>query len=286
MADATKHLVQREITVEADADTVFGLIADVAGWSQVFSSVLHAETGPDPLPGTSTGELCRIWALIDGERLAWTSRRTLDWERRTVSFSRIEPIEPVAFAVGEWQVVAVDQRYSQVVLIQEFSTPAQDDDAAARWEQLVGRETDAQLSALRTAAQTGPGRAELQLTFSVSEFIDAPEAGVLDALGRSDRPDSSVRIGFPDRRTVVRKEYAVPPQVAAHTARWTVEEEGDGTRVVSWHTVTLDPVGVFGVHGSGATLADAREAVTRKLSTESTAQLGAVRAALEAGGPR
>lgn len=270
MNDTTAYATRHETAVEAGPGTVFGLIADAAGWPQVFAGTVHAEVSEE----SATGHLCRIWQLEgDGVR-TWESRRRLDWERRRVSFDLVDPTGPHPPTAGEWQVGETEEGWSTVVLRLRLALPAHDQEAGRRLRQSVDRRAGAGLAELRTAVQTGVARAGLQFTFSDSQFVDGTAEDVFGFLDRPDQwPESSVRIRFDDRLTIVHKELAPPSVIARQTGRWVVEREGSGARAIYWQTVTLDPVGVFRAFGAWATLEEARAGVRRTLGAAGTERL-------------
>ena len=62
-----RHTVH-ETLVDADPDTVYGLIADVAGWPHVFGPTVHV----DLLREDAGEQLLHIWALANDEVRDWT----------------------------------------------------------------------------------------------------------------------------------------------------------------------------------------------------------------------
>ncbi|GAA4849850.1 aromatase/cyclase [Kitasatospora terrestris] len=300
----TTHLTRHEITVPAAPERVFALIADADGWPNVFGPTVHAEVAEDD----GTEQLLRIWATANGEVRHWTSRRTLDRTARTVVFRQVVSSAPVASMGGEWLITPTADGGSHVVLLHDF-TAVDDDPQAVAWiEQAIDRNSAAELAALGRAAQPGPDGEELRFTFSDSLLVEGAAQDVFEFLDRADAwpqrlphvarldlveqdggvqhlemdtrsPDGSlhttvsVRVSFPERRTLVYKQIKVPPVMTGHTGRWVIEPEGTGVRATSWHTVTLDPEGVRTLLGEDATLAEAKQKVRHALGTNSSTTL-------------
>ncbi len=66
-----------------------------------------------------------------------------------------------------------------------------------------------------------------------------------------------------------------------HTGHWLLEEDADGVRATSQHTVTLNTANITAILGPDADLAEARELVRTALSTNSRATLGHAKAYAE-----
>lgn len=82
--------------VEAPADEVYGLVADVGRWPVIFEpSVLvrHLHRGDDE-------ERFRLWATVNGQVTDWTSRRTLDAAGRRITFEQERSRAPIASMGG------------------------------------------------------------------------------------------------------------------------------------------------------------------------------------------
>jgi len=298
----TKH----DITVEAAADTVFGLVADVAGWPQVFGPTVHV----DLLRDEAGEQLLRIWALANGEVRDWTSRRTLDRAAGTIAFQQVVSSPPVASMGGKWIIepLGYGERCS-VTLTHDFEAIADDPDAVAFIQQAVDRNSNAELAALKNAAEQQAGPDQLRFTFSDGVSIRGPVSEIFGFINRADlwpqrlphvsrldltesvpgvqrmvmdtrSPDGSihttesVRLCFADRGEILYKQLRVPPVMSAHTGRWEFSAAADGlVEARSWHTVTLNPGGVQAALGAEATMQEAREKVRHALGTNSLTTL-------------
>jgi aromatase len=297
----TRH----ETVLGRPPEEVFELVADAGQWPQVFGPTVHAEVTDEGVEGGE--QLLRIWATANGEVRNWSSRRTLDRAARHIAFRQVVTSPPVAAMRGEWHIEATPHGGSRVVLTHEFSA-VDDDEQAADWiEQAVERNSTAELAALGRAVATGPGGESLRMSFSDSVQAGGSADDVFDFLARADQwpsrlphvarlelteddgvqrmemdtrtPDGqvhtsrSVRVLMPQRRTIVYKQTAPPPGLAAHTGRWVVEPHEDGVRITSWHTVTLDLDEARRLLGADLTIDVARQRVRRVLGANSTTTL-------------
>ncbi|MFP8887452.1 aromatase/cyclase [Streptomyces mangrovi] len=309
---ARTHVTEHAVVVDAPADTVYGLVADVSAWPQVFGPTIHVEV----LEEHADEQLLRIWATANDQVRSWTSHRILDSRARTVSFRQVASAHPVASMGGKWLVEPNDDGGSRVVLLHDYTAVDDDPAAVELIERAVDRNSRAELAALRNAAEQSGGAREdggLRFTFSDSVDIGGAAEDVFAFLDRADlwperlphvarigleeslsdgggstvqrmdmdtrSPDGSlhntmsVRVCFPDRSVIVYKQLRVPVVMSGHTGRWEIEPHGKGVRATSWHTVTLDPEGVRQLLGPEATLAEARAKVRQALGANSTTTL-------------
>ncbi|MFF0074185.1 aromatase/cyclase [Streptomyces sp. NPDC005494] len=296
----TTHHTEHTVTVAAPAGRVHDLIVDVGRWPETFPPTVHVEY----VERGATEEVIRIWATANGEVKSWTSRRRLDHDRLRVTFRQEVSQHPVAAMGGEWIVEALDDTRTRVRLLHDFRAVG-DDPGHVEWiERAIDRNSGAELDALRAAAERAEDPGGLTLTFEdtvevpgglkeVYAFVDEadrwPERlphvagtvleedvpGVQTLEMETLAPDGSthttrsVRICFPDER-IVYKQLRTPALMTAHTGRWLFEEDADGARVTSVHTVVLNEEAVPAVLGPDATVADARAFVRNALSRNST----------------
>ncbi|MCI0383421.1 aromatase/cyclase [Streptomyces sp. CNQ085] len=309
---ARTHVTEHTVVVDAPAATVYGLVADVSAWPQVFGPTIHVEV----LEEHADEQLLRIWATANDQVRSWTSHRILDSRARTVSFRQVASAHPVASMGGKWLVESNDDGGSRVVLLHDYTAVDDDPAAVELIERAVDRNSRAELAALRNAAeQSGDAEEDGGLRFTFSDSVDiggsaedvfafldradlwperlphvarigleeAPSDGGGSTVQRMDMdtrsPDGSlhntmsVRVCFPDRSVIVYKQLRVPVAMSGHTGRWEIEPHGKGVRATSWHTVTLDPEGVRQLLGPEATLAEARAKVRQALGANSTTTL-------------
>ncbi|MEU6605306.1 aromatase/cyclase [Streptomyces shenzhenensis] len=294
----TTHHTEHTITVAAPARRVFALIVDVGRWPETFPPTVHVEH----VERSGTEERIRIWATANGEVKAWTSRRELDHDRLRVSFRQEVSQPPVAAMGGEWIVEAIDDTRTRVRLLHDFRAVGDDPDNVEWIERAIDRNSGAELDALRIASErAGHG---LTLTFEdtveipgglkdayafvneaglwperlphvVGTVLEEDVAGVQTLEMETRAPDGSthttrsVRVCFPDER-IVYKQLLTPALMTVHIGRWLFEEDADGARITSVHTVVLSEEAVPAVLGPDATVAAARAFVRNALSRNST----------------
>ncbi|AZK96250.1 MULTISPECIES: aromatase/cyclase [Streptomyces] len=299
-----QHRAEHRITVEAPARAVFDLIADVDAWPRVFPPTVHV----DVLERTAGEERIRIWATANDSVKTWTSRRVLDPAGLRVSFRQEVSSPPVAAMGGEWIIEPQPDSTTLVRLTHDFRA-VDDDPEGVDWiTRAIDRNSDAELGALKRAAEQTPGGGgELSLHFDdVVEVAGDPaevyeflyDAGQwekrLPHVNRVELDEStpnlqllemdtltpngavhttkSVRVCFP-AGTIVYKQLRTPALMTVHNGRWRVEASPSGCTVTSTHTVVLNPDAVVPVLGEGATVQDARTFVRDALGRNSTATM-------------
>ncbi|WP_101258516.1 aromatase/cyclase [Streptomyces barkulensis] len=190
---ARTHVTEHAVVVDAPADTVYGLVADVSAWPQVFGPTIHVEV----LEEHADEQLLRIWATANDQVRSWTSHRILDSRARTVSFRQVASAHPVASMGGKWLVEPNDDGGSRVVLLHDYTAVDDDPAAVELIERAVDRNSRAELTALRNAAERSGGAREdggrtgaedggLRFTFSDSVDITGSAEDVFAFLDRAD----------------------------------------------------------------------------------------------------
>ncbi|MFH0520367.1 aromatase/cyclase [Streptomyces sp. M41] len=299
------HRAEHQITVQAPAQTVFGLIADVDAWPGVFPPTVHVEV----LERTASGERIRIWATANDSVKTWTSRRVLDPEGLRVSFRQEVSQPPVAAMGGEWIVEQLPDSGTLVRLLHDFRA-VDDDPEGVEWiTRAIDRNSDAELGALKRAAEGAAGSAADALALQFDDVVEVAgdPAEVYDFLYDAGRWDErlphvtrvgleestpglqllemdtltpngavhttkSVRVCFPST-TIVYKQLRTPALMTVHNGRWQIEKSPSGCTVTSTHTVVLNPEAIVPVLGEGATVEDARTFVRDALGRNSTATM-------------
>ncbi|UQA97344.1 aromatase/cyclase [Streptomyces halobius] len=299
------HRAEHRITVQAPARTVFGLIANIEAWPRVFPPTVHV----DVLKRTAGEERIRIWATANDSVKTWTSRRVLDSEGLRVSFRQEVSQPPVAAMGGEWIIEPLSDSRTLVRLTHDFRAVDDDPEGVAWINRAVDRNSDAELGALKRAAEPAPGAGagDLSLQFDDVVEVAGDPAEVYDFLydarqwerrlphvNRVELAEStpnlqllemdtltpngavhttkSVRICFP-AGTIVYKQLKTPALMAVHNGRWRIEKSPSGCTVTSTHTVVLNRDAVVPVLGGGATVQDARTFVRDALGRNSTATM-------------
>ncbi|WP_141579109.1 aromatase/cyclase [Actinomadura sp. WMMA1423] len=313
---STVRETEHEIKVEAPAERVYALIADVGRWPEVFPPTVHAEC----VEREGNDELIRLWATANGAAKTWTSRRRHDPERMSVSFRQERSHHPVGGMGGTWVVERVSESACRVRLLHDFFA-AGDDPADLDWiSRAVDRNSGAELDALKASAElSGPDQA---VTFEDTVTVDGSAKDVYDFINEarlwpqrlphvsrvaleeetpglqilemdtsggdgSVHTTRSVRVCRP-YSSIVYKQGVLPALLSLHLGEWVIEErEGAGVSVTSRHTVRVDPARIADVLGPGADAPAAYEAARKALSGNSLITLRAAKAHAEgAGGGR
>lgn len=313
MSHPTTVETEHQIMVATPAGSVFSLIADIGCWSRIFPPTVHA----DYAERGDSDERIRIWATANGEVKGWTSRRHLDSDQLRIRFRQEVSQPPVASMGGEWLVEPLSETESWVRLRHDFRAVG-DDPAKLAWiRQAVDRNSDAELAALKRAAERRDSDRELVLSFDdvvrvagaakdVYSFIDEagqwPERlphvsrvrldedvpGVQMLEMDTQAPDgsvhttTSVRICFP-HDTIVYKQLQTPALMSVHTGQWLMRENADETVLTSAHTVVINPEAIPAILGASATVADARDYVRQALGRNSRTTMSQAKAYAERG---
>jgi aromatase len=308
----TGHNVEHEITIEAPAQEVYRLIADVENWPLIFPPSVHV----DRVEQTGDEERIRIWATANGSAKNWTSRRVLDPAALTITFRQEVPAAPVAAMGGTWIAESLGPRQTRVRLLHDYRA-VDDDPGHLEWiDQAVDGNSRLELALLKTNVELATGAAELTLSFQDSVTVDGSakdvydfvnEAGLwkerlphvasvdlreetpglqilrMDTLTKdgSSHTTESVRVCFPHHR-IVYKQTTLPALMTLHTGYWQLDEDDNGrTTATSQHTVILNPERIEEVLGAGADVPRAREFVRTALGTNSLATLNHAKAYAE-----
>jgi aromatase len=305
------HKAEHQIDVNAPAQRVYGMIADVEKWPNMVAATVHGVQAE--LEGDT--ELIRMWSVVNGVTRIWTSRRRHDPDTLTVRFYPQKFRHPIGGMVGAWVVEPVTGETCRLRLLHEYF-PATDDPADLDWiVKALDRSGTVDLGAVKAAAEAiGTGA---QFTFADTVEVEGTAQDVYDFLHEAgswqerlphvtrvsleeetpgmqvvemDTEDSdgtvhtttSVRVGEPHRR-IVHKQIDPPGLMKLHTGRWLIEESGPGTvSVTSEHTVRIDEERITAVLGEGADLAAAKDFVRESLSAEASATLDLARSYAEA----
>ncbi|MER7200566.1 cyclase [Streptomyces sp. CB01635] len=298
------HRTTHEVNVGAPAGVVYGLIADAVKWPLYFPPSVHVEQ----LEFDGGHERLRMWATANDQVKSWTSRRTLDPERRRVEFRQELPAAPVQSMGGTWIVDSLGADRSRLTLLHDFTVADDDPDEVAWVERATATNSRAELDNLSRLAERWARLDELVLSFEDSVRVHGPAELVYDFLYRigdwpelvphvsrldftedepgvqvmsmdtrtadgSSHTTESVRVCFPHAGRIVYKQTATPALMAAHTGEWSVVPDETGTTVISQHSVVLREENIAKVLGEDADIARARRYVRDALGRNSTATL-------------
>ncbi|MFD3515336.1 aromatase/cyclase [Streptomyces sp. NPDC058657] len=303
----TTRQVEHEIVIDAPADAVYRLIAEVHNWPRIFPPTLYV----DHLERGDGEERIRIWATANGQAKNWTSHRTLDPGERRIGFRQEVSAPPVAAMGGTWIIDSLSDTRSRVRLLHDYRA-VDDDPEGLRWiDEAVDRNSRSELEALKTNVEVAHAAEELTFSFEDTVRIAGSAKDAYDFVNEADlwaerlphvasvrfsedtpglqslemdtrakdgstHTTKSYRVTFPHHR-IAYKQITLPALMTLHTGYWTFEEKEDdegGASVSSQHTVTLNTDNIARILGPDATVADAREYVRNALSTNSRATLG------------
>jgi hypothetical protein len=295
--------------VDAPADVVHAVVADVAAWPQLTTGVVHVDVHPDATrPGSPvTTDTVQVWSLGGpGTVRAWTSARRVDPVARTVDFRTTCPGGP-ARPGGRWSV-REDGPDRSVLTVEHHVDPAGWGDRSA-FELAVGRlrtHARTQLEELARAAERHDDLAELTVSFEDTVAVAGDVEDVWEVLYRADRwpsrfphvtsldlvedvpgvqfftmgtltPDGrahstdSVRVCLPTD-LIVYKQTTLAPLLSAHTGHWRFVTTPEGVLASARHTATIRRENLH-LLAPGATVEDARTYLRRSLSANSVANL-------------
>lgn len=306
MSQIGHHEVEHQITVNAPAADIFGLLADVRNWPRLFPPTVHV----DHVERSADSERIRIWATANGEVKNWTSRRVLDPARAQIEFRQEVSSPPVASMGGTWLVEPVSKTASRVRLLHDYRAIDDDPEYLAWISKAVDSNSRAELAALKAGAEQAAAGGELTFSFEdtvmvggagkdVYDFLneaqlwqerlphvaravlteDSPGLQILEMDTRTEdgsvHTTKSVRVCFPYHK-IVYKQVTLPALMTLHTGRWLVIEDpgdGGGVTVTSQHTVSINEASIGKILGPGAGVAQARDFVRKALSTNSLTTL-------------
>ncbi|MFJ9721240.1 aromatase/cyclase [Streptomyces sp. NPDC101209] len=309
----TTREVEHEITIDAPAAAVYDLLADVTHWPRIFPPTIHV----DRLETDGAEERIRIWATANGQAKNWTSRRTLDPGRLTITFRQEVPAPPVKHMGGTWIIEPLGAAACSVRLLHDYSALGDDPHDLLWIERAVEKNSTSELAALKDNVERVHAADTEELTFSFTDTVHIAGSAkdVFDFINEADRwaerlphvavvrltedtpglqelemdtraKDGSVhttksyRVVFPHHK-IAYKQVTLPALMTLHTGEWTFVESEDGTTASSQHTVTLNTANIARILGDEATVADARAYVHTALSTNSSATLAHAKAHAE-----
>jgi aromatase len=308
-----EHYVVHSTEIGADADTVYGLIADVTRWPTIFPPTVHVERR-----GDERQETLQMWAFAHNEVRSWESARDLDPDSRTVMFHQTRPAHPVAAMSGMWEVQPIGENRVKAVLRHWYRSVDDDPGAVELIESACDRNSRAELDALKAAAEIAADADELVLDFTDEERIAAEPPAVFEFLDRAElwstllphvsrselaeptpgtqyltmdtvaadgstHTTESVRVCL-DGERIAYKQVRTPAAMSAHVGLWTVRPDGSGgTLATSRHVVVIRPDKVTDVLGPDGTVAKARQMIRTSLGNNSLTTLRHARAATAPG---
>ena len=302
--------VEHAVSINAPAQRVYELVANVEKWPEIFSPTVHVEY----IDRDERSERIQIWATANGTAKTWTSRRQHDPDRMTISFRQERSQHPVGGMGGTWVIEPTSESACLVRLLHDYFA-ATDDPADLEWiAQAVDRNSKAELDALKTNAELADP--DQVISFADTVEVDGSATDVYHFLNEAqlweDRLPHVARVSLEettsglqvlemDTRTqdgavhttrsvrvcqphhsIIYKQIVLPALMTLHTGRWTIEPRDDaGVSVTSRHTVRINTDRIAGVLGEDADLRTAQDFVRKALSGNSLATLGLAKAYAE-----
>ncbi|RKE19895.1 aromatase/cyclase [Streptomyces sp. TLI_171] len=312
----TTRQVEHDIQVDAPAQAVYQLIAQVENWPRIFPPTIHVDR-EDLGEGQ---ERIHISATANGQPKNWTSHRDLDPQALRIGFRQEIPAPPVAAMAGTWIIEPLGAEQCKVRLLHDYRA-IDDDPHDLLWiDEAVDRNSRSELAGLKRNVEFAHAAEAATFSFEDTVEIAAKPDEVYDFIDRADlwaerlphvaavrltedtphlqtlemdtrakdgstHTTKSHRVTTPGQR-IAYKQVTLPALLALHTGRWTFTPTPDGTTTAtSQHTVTINTDRITDILGPHATLHDARTYVHDALSTNSRATLHHAKAFTE-GDPR
>ncbi|MFE3170897.1 SRPBCC family protein [Amycolatopsis sp. NPDC059090] len=304
MLTLKEHTVQEQVLVDAPADALRRVVADLEYWVQVHRPAAHAE-----YLDRGEEDVIRHWAVVDDHTVrTWTERRRTGADR--ISFALEAPEDPNPDARGAW-TFETRPGGTLVTLRYEFSVPENDTENTVA---LVRADVAEQLATVEYAGKARDELADLIISFEDPLFVagsledayaylyeadkwaeriphvsrlvleeDTPNIQFFDmdtatADGRA-HTTRSVRVCLPGDK-IVYKQIRLPALLDAHTGHWLFTASPEGVVASARHTATIKPSALH-LLGEGTTVLDARKYLRRVLSENSMGNLRLTKAYAE-----
>jgi aromatase len=219
-------------TTPAPARRAYRLIAGIDRWPLLFAPCLHVEQlGPGP----DGGDRFRMWVASGDDVRAWTSTRHADEQALRVTFRQERPSAPLSAAEGTWRFEP-DTAGTRITLTNAYTLTTADEATATFLAGALERHNADEVAAVRYWAERPEDLDDLMFSLTQEILLDLPADTVHDLLCRGAGP----RVRLPGRRLVL-SGPAAPAPLRAHTATWSVTDDGTRSRVLVRHDAALDP---------------------------------------------
>ncbi|MGW2524609.1 aromatase/cyclase [Streptomyces sp. NPDC001617] len=298
---STQQRVDHSMSINADFETVFDLVADVERWPQFHLSSVHAQV----VHANEKGELVQHWSLAgDCAVRTWRTVRRTDRPGRRITFTYMDVDAPATGIRGEWVFTELAQNRTRVELHHVVEAPA-DADLGPLLDR-INLDSEEHLATLRDTAERRAELDELVVSFTDPLFIAGSVEDAYDYLYRADLwperiphvvglamtedvpnvqffdmdtkgPDGSthtvrsVRICLPPN-LIVYKQISLPAMLDAHTGHWRFTEAPEGVVAEARHTSTIKR-SALPLLGGATTIGEARRYLRRLLSGNSMSNL-------------
>ncbi len=323
MSPASAVSAEHQIKVMAPAEAVYRLLADADAWPAVFAPFVHlkvlgASAGATPAGLDSGGswEKVAVWSHAGDELHRWVKHRALREERLRIDYYPDEIPPPLASMARSFVIEPIAEQESVVRLLHLFRAVDDDPAALATIRQTIDGIAEAELAAVKAAAEPLARRPEVEIAFADTVLVHAAPSAVHSFLWEVRAwPErlphvSDVRVhgGHPDRQIVetatlepnggtlttrtaqlrlsdhgiVYKHLQLPPLARAHLVRWSMLPEPSGhTAVTAQHRVVFDEAGVRQMLGPDADLATAAGFARQQIMSKTRLVLDAAKAYTE-----
>lgn len=145
---------EHTVTVEAAADLVYEVLADVEGYAKLFPPTESATI----LEESDTHQIARLVVDVSGQIQSWVTRRDLDRERRIIAYRQLDNAPMIEYMGGEWRALPLGDKRTQLVITHEFAARPTEavpspEKATELLRAAVDRNSHADLDAVRNEAE-------------------------------------------------------------------------------------------------------------------------------------
>ncbi|KWV33650.1 aromatase/cyclase [Micromonospora rifamycinica] len=153
-SESTMFHTEHTVTVEAPADLVYAVLADIEGYARLFPPTESSTI----LEESETHQIARLVVDVSGQLQSWVTRRDLDRERRIIAYRQLENAPMIEHMGGEWRALPLGDARTQLVITHDFAArPTEAVPSAERATELlsaaVDRNSHADLDAVRREAE-------------------------------------------------------------------------------------------------------------------------------------
>lgn len=145
---------EHTVTVEAPADVVYAVLADISRYSELFPPTQASTI----LEESENHQIARLVVDVSGQTQSWVTRRNLDRTHRTIAYRQLENAAMIAYMGGEWRALPLDDKRTQLVITHDFAARPTEavpsrDKATELLRAAVERNSHADLDAVRMESE-------------------------------------------------------------------------------------------------------------------------------------
>ena len=150
----TMFHTEHTVTVEAPADLVYEVLADIEGYARLFPPTESSTM----LEESDTHQIARLVVDVSGQPQSWVTRRDLDRERGVIAYRQLENAPMIKYMGGEWRTLPLGGDRTQLVITHDFEARPTEavpsaDKATELLRAAVERNSHADLDAVRKEAE-------------------------------------------------------------------------------------------------------------------------------------